>query len=85
MFRGAKVAVFVDGCFWHACPLHGTWPKANGAWWREKLERNIRRDRATDAMLEENGWKIIRSWEHEDPREAAERIVEVVQSRLRDA
>jgi len=80
-FTRRKVAVFVDGCFWHRCPIHGTLPKANGNWWRSKLEANERRDRLTDAELVSLGWLVIRVWEHEDPAEAADRIERAVRSR----
>ena len=78
VFTRAKVAVYVDGCFWHGCPLHGTWPKANAEWWRAKLERNIKRDRDTDRQLEAAGWRVARVWEHEDMVAAAVRIAEAV-------
>jgi len=78
VFASARVAVFVDGCFWHACPEHGTKPRANAAFWRTKLEANVRRDRDTDARLADAGWTVIRVWEHEDPHEAAARVVRVV-------
>jgi DNA mismatch endonuclease (patch repair protein) len=74
VFSSARVAVFVDGCFWHGCPIHGTQPKANGSWWLDKLEGNYRRDRDTDRRLTEAGWHVIRVWEHETPSEAAARI-----------
>jgi DNA mismatch endonuclease (patch repair protein) len=70
-FVRARVAVFVDGCFWHACPVHGTWPKANARWWREKIVSNVRRDRDTDARLSAAGWKVLRFWEHDDPVRSA--------------
>jgi DNA mismatch endonuclease, patch repair protein len=85
LFVGPKVAVFVDSCFWHCCPEHGTWPSANGSWWREKLEANRRRDRDTDARLHADGWAVVRIWEHEDPRAAAVRVREVVRERVRPA
>ena len=78
MFTRAKVAVFVDGCFWHRCPQHGTEPKANAAWWKVKLDRNVDRDRETDQVLTAAGWTVIRVWEHEDPIEAARRVVTAV-------
>lgn len=78
VFRKARVAVYVDGCFWHCCPVHGTWPKANADWWREKLEANKARDADTDRKLRDVGWTPIRVWEHEDPQEAADRIEELV-------
>jgi DNA mismatch endonuclease (patch repair protein) len=81
VFLGARVAVFVDSCFWHCCPEHGTWPSANGDWWREKLIGNQRRDRDTDARLQSEGWTVARVWEHEEPREAAEKIRTIVTRR----
>jgi len=78
----AQVAVFVDGCFWHGCPIHGTWPKRNSEWWRAKIDANRRRDRDTDTRLSALGWEVVRIWEHEDPIEAAARIAMVVRSRL---
>lgn len=64
-FTKAKVAVLVDGCFWHSCPIHGVCPKANQEWWREKLARNVIRDRETDRALQAAGWHVIRIWEHD--------------------
>lgn len=81
VFPRARVAVYVDGCFWHSCPEHGTSPKANAEWWREKLERNQQRDRNTDQNLREAGWTALRVWEHEDAEEAAERIAAAVRLR----
>ena len=60
-----KVAVFVDGCFWHMCPRHFSMPKVNRSFWREKLKRNVARDREVSASLKKLGWKVIRIWEHE--------------------
>lgn len=77
-FMAAKVAVFVDGCFWHGCPIHGTWPKANAAWWRTKIERNVARDIETTARLNAAGWKVLRFWEHDDLRRAAGRVLTAV-------
>lgn len=81
VFGPAKVAVFVDGCFWHGCPDHGTWPKRNSDFWRTKIESNQARDLNTDQVLAEAGWLAIRVWEHEDPTTAAARIHATVQSR----
>jgi DNA mismatch endonuclease (patch repair protein) len=81
VFGPAKVAVFVDGCFWHMCPQHATAPKANAEWWREKLERNRARDRETDGLLNEQGWLPVRVWEHEDMAVAAVRVADVVRDR----
>lgn len=80
-FSRAKVAVFVDGCFWHSCPIHGTSPAANGAWWATKLAANQARDAATDAHFAALGWQVIRIWEHEDASEAAGRIARLVGDR----
>jgi DNA mismatch endonuclease (patch repair protein) len=73
-FVSARVAVFIDGCFWHGCPVHGTWPKANAQWWRDKIHSNIRRDRDTDVQLMANGWTVLRFWEHDDATHAARTI-----------
>lgn len=83
LFAAARVVVFVDGCFWHCCPVHGTWPKANSAWWAAKLRGNEQRDRDTDRRLREAGWRVERVWEHEVPAKAAARISSVVRVRLR--
>jgi DNA mismatch endonuclease, patch repair protein len=74
VFTRAKVAVFLDGCFWHRCPRHATTPATNTDYWLAKFERNVDRDRAVDRALIAEGWKVLRVWEHEDPREAAERV-----------
>jgi DNA mismatch endonuclease (patch repair protein) len=75
VFPTAKVAVFVDGCFWHGCPDHGRRQhRTNGWYWPEKIERNVARDRDTDAQLAAAGWRSLRVWEHEDPDQAAVRI-----------
>ncbi|WP_283206589.1 very short patch repair endonuclease [Nocardia cyriacigeorgica] len=74
IFPRRRVAVYVDGCFWHSCPEHATYPKNNAEWWAEKLAANVARDRATDAALIAAGWQVIRIWEHEDPVAAADRI-----------
>lgn len=71
---GRRVAVFVDGCFWHACPVHGTLPRANRAWWEEKLQTNAARDLATNEDLARRGWIVVRVWEHETPEAAAGRV-----------
>lgn len=74
VFTRARVAVFVDGCFWHCCPTHGTQPSRNFDYWAPKLARNVQRDREQDAALAAHGWRVIRVWEHEPVREAAERV-----------
>ncbi|MFC9700184.1 very short patch repair endonuclease [Streptomyces sp. NPDC056943] len=81
VFGPAKVAVFVDGCFWHACPEHATWPKRNSEFWRTKIEKNRTRDANTDARLEAAGWVSVRVWEHEAADEAAARVAAVVKAR----
>jgi DNA mismatch endonuclease, patch repair protein len=83
VFAGARVAVMVDGCFWHGCPQHATWPAHNADFWREKIETNRRRDRDTDRRLAEAGWRVVRMWEHEDPYDAADRIERLVRARRR--
>jgi DNA mismatch endonuclease (patch repair protein) len=70
--------VFVDGCFWHACPEHANHPTANAEYWTAKLHRNRERDAETTALLEEAGWRPIRVWEHDDPEDAAALIAEAV-------
>ncbi|MGX8906906.1 very short patch repair endonuclease [Streptomyces netropsis] len=82
-FPKAKVAVFLDGCFWHGCPEHATSPKANADWWRQKLDRNISRDRETTAHLLAAGWTVLRFWEHEAPVEVADRVAVVVDEILK--
>lgn len=84
VFGPARVAVFVDGCFWHGCPEHATWPRNNADFWRKKIEGNRSRDLDTDARLAIAGWLSVRIWEHEDPVEAAERVISTVAMR-RDA
>ncbi len=74
VFPRRRVAVYVDGCFWHRCPQHATDPKNNAEWWAAKLAGNVARDRATDAALIAAGWRVVRVWEHEDPVRAADRV-----------
>ncbi|MDF2830664.1 MAG: vsr [Mycobacterium sp.] len=81
VFPRAKVAVFLDGCFWHGCPVHHTVAAANASFWAEKVSTNRARDSDTDAKLAEAGWVSVRVWEHEDPLEAAERVRAVVRER----
>ena len=82
-FGPAKVAVFVDGCFWHNCPEHGTIPKNNREWWLEKFQRNRERDTLKDEQLKEMGWLPVHVWEHEDPDTAARNIKKLIKERLR--
>lgn len=72
VFTRVKVAVFVDGCYWHSCPLHGTQPKANAEYWTPKLARNVERDREHDHALRAAGWTVVRIWEHVPVAEAVE-------------
>lgn len=69
------VAVFIDGCFWHSCPEHFIPPKTNADYWRQKIQRNRDRDKDTDRILADEGWTVLRFWEHENPNEAANAIV----------
>jgi DNA mismatch endonuclease, patch repair protein len=80
VFTRKRVAVFVDGCFWHRCPDHGTAPKANGEWWRTKLDANVARDRRNDAALAEAGWTVLRLWAHEPLEKMVLRVVAVAGS-----
>jgi len=74
-FTRRKVAVFIDGCFWHGCPEHGTRPTSNAEWWSAKLAANQARDEDTTALLEEQGWLVLRVWEHEPPGEVLAQVV----------
>lgn len=74
VFTRRKVVVFVDGCFWHVCPLHCHFPKANAAWWEAKLRANVARDRRADVLLRQRDWIVLRFWEHQAP----EQVVRVV-------
>ena len=75
VFPTQRVAVFVDGCFWHSCPQHATSPRANSVWWAEKLLRNVARDRETDGSLQGQGWRVVRVWEHTPTSDAFEEVV----------
>ncbi len=81
VFGPVRVAVYVDGCFWHSCPTHATRPIHNAGWWEAKLRRNVERDRATDQALAEAGWVVIRVWEHEDAVSAADKVEAEVRGR----
>jgi DNA mismatch endonuclease (patch repair protein) len=83
-FPRVKVAVLIDGCFWHGCPQHATHPKANAEWWRTKLDRNMARDRETTEHLVTAGWTVLRFWEHEAPEEVAVQVAAAVQRRRSD-
>ena len=80
-FRGLRVAVFVDGCFWHGCPKHATWPKQNAEFWRSKIQANMARDLDTDARLRAEGWEVVRAWAHEQPERVASKVTAIVKKR----
>lgn len=73
-FPRARVAVFLDSCFWHQCPDHATMPKANADYWRPKLARNVERDREQTARLRASGWRVVRIWEHTTPGDGVELV-----------
>lgn len=81
VFSGTRVAIFVDGCFWHGCPEHASWPKSNADFWREKIETNRARDADTDQRLRSLGWRVVRIWAHENADDAADRIAQIVEAR----
>lgn len=78
VFTRARLAVFVDGCFWHCCPKHGTQPESNTGYWGPKLARNVERDREVNDALARAGWIVIRGWEHEPASSLADRIEEAL-------
>ncbi|MFE2639975.1 very short patch repair endonuclease [Streptomyces scopuliridis] len=84
VFRPAKVAVFIDGCYWHGCPEHYVPPRTNSGYWSEKVARNIARDRDTDQRLNAAGWLVIRFWEHQSSDACALAIVDTVRKRRQD-
>lgn len=73
-FPRQRLAVFVDGCFWHSCPDHGTQPSSNSRWWTTKLRANRDRDEDTNRLLAEAGWQVLRIWEHETVDKAADKV-----------
>ena len=75
VFTRRRVAVFVDGCYWHACPQHGRVPKTNKGYWAAKFRRNRERDERQTAALEEDGWQVVRIWEHVAPEDAAAAVL----------
>jgi DNA mismatch endonuclease (patch repair protein) len=81
VFTARKVAVFVDGCFWHCCPEHGRQPSVNSQYWSPKLQRNVERDRLADTALGADGWTVVRIWEHESLDDAFEKVVAAVEER----
>ncbi len=83
VFRNARVAVFVDGCFWHGCPEHHAPPKANASYWATKVQSNRDRDKDTTQRLREKGWTVLRFWSHEEPLSVATQIANVVATNVR--
>ncbi len=81
VFRSAKVAIFVDGCFWHGCPIHGTQAKANAEFWKNKIKQNQIRDEDTNKQLKKAGWRVIRVWEHKNPEKASQKIYNIIMKR----
>ncbi len=82
VFPRARLAVLVDGCFWHGCPLHATWPKQNAIFWRRKLIGNRRRDREVNRLLRRAGWRVLRIWEHALTKKLAPRTAARVRRAL---
>lgn len=82
VFPRARVAVFIDGCYWHGCPTHCRPSGRNLTWWRSKIETNRRRDVDTDAMLTASGWTVVRAWSHDDPQIVADMIERAVRSKM---
>ncbi|OZF00535.1 very short patch repair endonuclease [Rhodococcoides fascians] len=80
VFPRRKVAVYVDGCFWHSCPVHATKPRNNAQWWADKLAANVARDRDTDDRLQTEGWTVVRIWEHEPVSDAAALVLHALES-----
>jgi len=81
LFPKERVAVFVDGCFWHGCPIHSTQAKTNAEFWDQKIKANKRRDVDTNRTLKKSGWLVLRVWEHENPQGAAKRIAKIMSKR----
>ena len=80
VFRKQRIAVFIDGCYWHACPKHRTVARTNASYWSEKLARNVARDADTTSRLQDAGWTVLRFWEHEDPETVATAVAVAVRS-----
>ena len=78
VWSGRRIAVFLDGCFWHGCPKHGTTPKSNAAWWGAKIEANRDRDLRVDSELLQRGWRVLRFWEHEEADDIVARIIDAL-------
>lgn len=78
VFLRHRVAVYVDGCFWHRCPIHATSPRANASFWTEKLDANVARDERMTALLKDAGWRVLRIWEHVPVAEAVQAVEQVL-------
>jgi DNA mismatch endonuclease (patch repair protein) len=83
-FTRKRVAIFVDGCFWHRCPIHKTPPANNSAWWASKLDMNVRRDRETEAHLQALGWTVLRFWEHDAVDDVTNAVISTLTSTSRE-
>jgi DNA mismatch endonuclease (patch repair protein) len=81
VFTKQKVAIFIDGCFWHGCPEHYIAPRANRAFWADKVAGNEARDRDTDRRLRDLGWTVLRFWEHQDPSQVDQVVRELIAAR----
>ncbi|WP_282595077.1 very short patch repair endonuclease [Naasia sp. SYSU D00057] len=79
VFSRRRIAVYIDGCFWHGCPQHATYPRTNSDYWLPKLKRNVERDRETDSQLRQAGWTVLRYWEHEAPEQIVRSILERIE------
>jgi DNA mismatch endonuclease, patch repair protein len=84
IFHGRKIAVFVDGCFWHMCPKHGTRPRSNPSYWDDKLRGNVERDARVNRALRNAGWTVLRVWEHSKPETAVARILRTLQKKAKE-
>src|SRR5579859_6679913 len=85
IFPKLKLAIFVDGCFWHRCPKHSNLPRNNRAFWKRKLESNVRRDRLVGRTLRARGWRVLRVWQHELSRKNEKRLLRLFQRALTGA
>lgn len=81
VFTQVKVAVFIDGCFWHRCPTHGVMPKSNAEFWKAKLNGNVKRDRKNEKQLQRLGWQVMRFWEHQ-VEDSIESVAKEIKSRV---
>lgn len=78
VFPRARLAIFVDGCFWHGCPIHGTMPAKNRDYWQPKIARNRQRDAEQTSRLEADGWRVLRIWEHDQVTEVVDRVASLL-------